>query len=241
MKRDRELLQILCPFGEWPHKKGLQIVDEQSAEMMKRNVPWLPMSGIPIYIGHPDDGKQCGKTAAVGRVKKICSTKDGVVVVAAYPQEIFAKIINGEYTAMSPRWQMQPLGDGKFRPVKLISIGLTNNPNIESSGKILKVSDNSENLKPVLRREAEIKKRLSRYVKSADECAAGVSKLAAEIRSLKISERIAARKSREGGGSTAEEIPLSRLGEMAKERSARLGEPYTKSFAALKNSHFKRK
>ena len=70
MKRDRELLQILCPFGEWPHRKGLQIVDEQSAEMMKRNVSWLPMSGIPIYIGHPDDDKQCGKTAAVGRVKK---------------------------------------------------------------------------------------------------------------------------------------------------------------------------
>jgi hypothetical protein len=34
------------------------------------------------------------------------------------------------YKFLSPRWQMHPLGDGTFEPVRLLSVGLTNHPNI---------------------------------------------------------------------------------------------------------------
>ena len=135
MKSDRELLQVLCPFGEWPHAKGMQVVDEESARKMKRAAAWSAAVGIPIYVGHPDD--EGIRAKAVGRIKRICPTNDGIAVVAAYPQKTYEKIVRGEFSAMSPRWRMQKLGDGRYRPVKLLSVGLTNNPNISESGKIL--------------------------------------------------------------------------------------------------------
>lgn len=135
MKSDRELLQVLCPFGEWPHAKGMQVVDEESARKMKRAAAWSAAVGIPIYVGHPDD--EGIRAEAVGRIKRICPTNDGIAVVAAYPQKTYEKIVRGEFSAMSPRWRMQKLGDGRYRPVKLLSVGLTNNPNISESGKIL--------------------------------------------------------------------------------------------------------
>ena len=55
MKSDRELLQVLCPFGEWPPAKGMQVVDEESARKMKRAAAWSAAVGIPIYVGQPDD------------------------------------------------------------------------------------------------------------------------------------------------------------------------------------------
>ena len=36
MKFDREILQVLCPYGKWRHAKGMQIVDEESAKKMGR-------------------------------------------------------------------------------------------------------------------------------------------------------------------------------------------------------------
>jgi len=37
---------------------------------------------------------------------------------------------NAFYKYLSPRWAMKPLGDGVYQPVKLLSVGLTNRPNI---------------------------------------------------------------------------------------------------------------
>lgn len=114
MKSDRELLQVLCPFGEWPHAKGMQVVDEESARKMKRAAAWSAAVGIPIYVGHPDD--EGIRAEAVGRIKRICPTNDGIAVVAAYPQKTYEKIVRGEFSAMSPRWRMQKLGDRQIPP-----------------------------------------------------------------------------------------------------------------------------
>ena len=37
MKPNKQLLQVLAPYGKWQHAKGLQIVDEIAAKEMKAN------------------------------------------------------------------------------------------------------------------------------------------------------------------------------------------------------------
>ena len=71
---------------------------------------------------------------------------------------------------------------------------------------------------------------LAKMEKLAEEieiCAEKAESLRKSAAAATISERLAARKN-------ADERPERRLAELALERSRRLGEPYTKSFAAVK-------
>ena len=62
MKFNRELVQVLCPYGEWRHSRGMQVVDFESARRMKRSMGIFRYLGaIPIYMGHPDDYPGGGK------------------------------------------------------------------------------------------------------------------------------------------------------------------------------------
>ena len=67
-KFDKELVQVLCPYGEWKHSRGMQVVDFESARRMKRSMLILrALGGIPIYIGHPDDYPD-GEKVPVGKI-----------------------------------------------------------------------------------------------------------------------------------------------------------------------------
>lgn len=137
MNFDTELLQVLCPFGEWNHPKGMQLVDEKSARRMKL-AAMFSFSDIPVYVGHPEERNI--KSKSVGRIKKICRTKGGIVVVVEYSRKAYDDVLTGKLRAMSPRWEMEKLCDGKYRPVKLLSVGLTNNPNIPESDRIIEAT-----------------------------------------------------------------------------------------------------
>ncbi len=231
MKFNKEILQVLCPFGEWKHARGMQIVDEESARLMKRAASWSPIGQIPIYIGHPDDSPSKKKPKAVGRIKRICLTKDGIAVVAMYSDESYQKVVSGALSAMSPRWQMTHIENEKFRPIKLISVGLTNNPNIPDSGRILKTSNGDiDKNANIVKRTNE---RLNKYLKQIHNISDSAKKTRRQIETIKISERISQRTA-EQKSSTERKIDATRLANIARERSERLGEPYTKSFAYVK-------
>ena len=135
-----EILQLLCPFGNWPHPRGMQVVDETAAKKMRKNFLWSfarIFGGLPIYIGHPDDGGKRPELRPVGRIERICITPQGIAICARYAGDAFFKIANSGLRSLSARWQMQDLGGGFFRPVRLISAGLTDSPNIPQSGGIL--------------------------------------------------------------------------------------------------------
>ena len=145
-KFDKELVQVLCPYGEWKHSRGMQVVDFESARRMKRSMLILrALGGIPIYIGHPDDYPD-GEKVPVGKIVGIFSTHDGIAVVARYSDSVCGRILKKEISAMSPRWQMEKLPDGKYRPVRLLSVGLTNNPNIPLSGTIISAVPDGKNI-----------------------------------------------------------------------------------------------
>ena len=237
MTFNRELLQILCPYGEWPHSQGMQIVDEEAASRMKSAAKYSAAftRGIPIYIGHPDEGGSGKKIRTVGRIKKICATEGGIAVLANYDEGTFRKIESGKLKAMSPRWQMEKLENGKYRPVRLISAGLTNNPNIPESGKII-CATNARREKAVGDMTARVKNIARKYGDTLGKlktCAQKASEIGRSLGDTAVADRIAALHVNSAGPKSREKS-VREIGMRALERSRRTGEPYTKSFAAVR-------
>lgn len=238
MKFDNELLQVLCPFGEWSHSKGMQVVDKESARRMKRSASWSPISTIPVYIGHPDEKPSKRKPQAVGRIKQICRTHDGIAVVVAYSKESYENVISGKYTAMSPRWQMERIDGEKFRPVKLISVGLTNNPNIPDSGKILSMKKDFDLLKNTIGETKKISQQIEKIGNQLSTISGYTEKLKQELDTERISKRVMQRDcEKQNKGITEKKVSVKKLVELAQARSKTLGEPYTKSFAVVKKQN----
>lgn len=128
-----EKLQLLAPFGEHEHFRGTQLVDEIAADKMIANARSFFPKKIPVYVGHPDEHGESEKP--FGFVRNLYKAKCGIVAAIEYSDSFLAS--NEVFSGLSPRWRMEPLRDGRFRPVQLISVGLTNNPNIERSGELL--------------------------------------------------------------------------------------------------------
>ena len=236
MAFNREIVQVLCPYGEWPHSQGMQLVDEEAAVKMKKSARFSGTFslGIPIYIGHPDEAGSRRKARTVGRIKKICATDGGIAVVANYDDDTFKKIENGKLKAMSPRWQMEKLPDGKYRPIRLISAGLTNNPNIPGSGKVISASAPKENkaAKELASCVKTLSEKYGRTLQTLKNCSKKAEELKLSIDESVVAERIATLG--KGPPKTERRKTVRELGMMAHERSRRTGEAYTKCFAALR-------
>ena len=244
MKFEKSIVQILSPYGEWPHKLGMQLVDERSLEKMKRVARFSTLvgCGIPIFIGHPDESPR-SKAVPVGKISRIFGLGDGIAVEAKYSDEAFRKISEGKLKSMSPRWRMEKLPDGKFRPVKLISAGLTNNPNIPDSGRIVKSREDAAT------KARSSAKEIKKAAAAAHAAAARSEKCAASAKELKNLSRAAvvemrmrlAKASRPNSpapqDSRPRKISPKELAELASKRSAELGEPYLKSFSAIRKQY----
>jgi hypothetical protein len=131
----------LVEYGEHPHRMGLQVVDRPSAQRMVQNFQSLVrrlarrFRGIPVYIGHPDDDSfrgmiGHGDTRAYGWVNQLDDRSDGLWVLIKWSAAGRDLVDSAYYKFLSPRWEMQSLGGGRFTPRLLVSIGLTNYPNI---------------------------------------------------------------------------------------------------------------
>lgn len=155
----------IAPFGEYPNKVGLQVLDVAAGTEMvkafnsletKLSTMWR---GLPIYEGHPDDADWARqnpgvKKSAVGRVKKLEARADGVWGFVAW-NELGEKLVHGPapaYTAQSPHWGMLPLAKRAkaFQPVELWSLGLTNQPNIAGTHMGLNEADDSTMKKHII-------------------------------------------------------------------------------------------
>jgi hypothetical protein len=131
----------LADYGDWPHPSGLQRFTRPSAETMVRHFQSLwgrlrrRFGGVPLYVGHPDDPAFAGEsghgdTRAYAWVTALEARPDGLYILPRWSEAGRELLHNAFYKFLSPRWQLRPLGDGTFEPVRLLSIGLTNHPNI---------------------------------------------------------------------------------------------------------------
>lgn len=137
---------LFIPYGEFEHKKGLQLFDRTSAEFIvqafneppswiRRVYRWVanePM-GVPIYIGHPDVPELRDRypdKKAYGWVTGMQALENGLQVHVKWNDAGRDLIENAHYRFYSPYWIAKQIKDGVHSPRFLRSIGLTNEPNI---------------------------------------------------------------------------------------------------------------
>jgi hypothetical protein len=133
----------LVEYGEYPHRLGLQVVTAEAARRMVRNFNSLVQRlarrfrGVPVYIGHPDDAQYSGlaghgDTRAYGWVRSLEAREDSFWAYVNWSRAGQELIDNVHFKFLSPRWEMEAAAQGKFLPRLLLSIGLTNHPNLPS-------------------------------------------------------------------------------------------------------------
>ena len=154
----------VTPFAEVPgtmEEKGkskpcVQVIDRAAGELMVANFGTLTdklrylFQGLPIYEGHPDDpgwlAKNPGaKETAVGRLKELQVREDGVWGRGVF-NSAGVDMLTGEapkYSAQSPNFRVIPVAKGsdRVRPYCIISLGLTNRPNISDNAISLNTGD----------------------------------------------------------------------------------------------------
>jgi hypothetical protein len=144
----------LSPYGDFPHGKGLQRVDRTAAETLTSNFHSFSgklgrrFAGVPFYVGHPDVPgfeNSYPDQKAYGWVMALESRDDGLYGQIKWSKAGNELLENAHYKFLSPYWEAAEIGFEKgrkvFRPQSVISVGLTNQPNIP----VLPLA-NSENL-----------------------------------------------------------------------------------------------
>ncbi|MDR1434897.1 MAG: phage protease [Puniceicoccales bacterium] len=130
----------LVEYGDHPHREGVQRVTREVAVEMQRKFHSLrarlarKFGGIPVYIGHPDDQNFSnlpghGDSRSYAWVQDIEAREDGIWILPKWSEVGKTMIENSFFRFLSPRWEMKRSGNFLV-PIRLISVGLTNHPNI---------------------------------------------------------------------------------------------------------------
>jgi hypothetical protein len=132
----------LSPFGDFPHARGLQRLDRSAAEaLVARFQSFLGRAGrlfggVPFYVGHPDlpNASELADRKAYGWVEELQAREDGLYGRVKWSQAGLDLLRNGHYKFLSPFWEAREVtvesGRKVFQPTVLLSVGLTNQPNI---------------------------------------------------------------------------------------------------------------
>jgi len=129
---------VEVPFGNHDHKNGMQVFDRDAAERIVANFnlsksPFF--GGLPWYVGHPDVpefARTYRDKTAQGWVKEMKTTDTALRLRVKWNKRGEGIIANEEFKYFSPVWGCAPV-PGKarqFRPVRMKSVGFTNEPNI---------------------------------------------------------------------------------------------------------------
>lgn len=131
----------LTSYGNYVHKQGLQCISAQAAATMVSRFNSIRgrlarrFGGLPVYIGHPDDPLFSTRpghddTRAYGWIHNLEARQDALYAQIKWSNDGLHLLEEAFYKFLSPRWRMKDLGNGQYEPVELISVGLTNAPNI---------------------------------------------------------------------------------------------------------------
>lgn len=130
---------VEIPFGHHDHKNGMQLFDRESAEKIVANFNSLlgerTFGGLPWYIGHPDVAEFANTykdKSARGWVKEMQVAESGLRLRVKWNAAGEQVIANEEFKYFSPTWGVVavPGQSRTYRPVRMKSVGFTNEPNI---------------------------------------------------------------------------------------------------------------
>jgi hypothetical protein len=144
----------LVEYGDYPHPEGIQRVTGEVAVEMQRKFHSLrarlarKFGGIPIYVGHPDDEHFSrlpghSDTRSYAWVQDIEAREDGIWILPRWSEAGKTMVENSYFKFLSPRWEMKREGD-VLVPIRLISVGLTNHPNIPGDAIVNQAVDDRE-------------------------------------------------------------------------------------------------
>ena len=133
---------IKIPFGDHDHQRGMQKFDEAAGSEMMANFNaekaerGKRFKGLPIYMGHPDHpvaSERSDDKRARGWVREMRLANDGLEVKTDWNPLGKSEVEGEEVAYFSPVWGTLRIANSArdFKPVRLRSIGLTNDPNIE--------------------------------------------------------------------------------------------------------------
>ena len=129
---------FLVPFGEFPHKQGLQLFDRPAAEgivaahnsALSKIVRHFGGGSYPVYVGHPDlPGSKDADKRAYGWIENLTVAENGLHLSVKWSEAGRELVENAHFKFYSPLWWTKKVKGG-IRPVALKSMGLTNDPNI---------------------------------------------------------------------------------------------------------------
>ena len=132
---------IEVPFGNHDHREGMQVLDRESADAIlasfqsEAETKGRRFAGLPVYVGHPDHAQFAGTykdKSAKAWIKEIAVTGNALRMRTQWNAAGRSLVENEEYKYFSPTWGVAPIAgrSAAYRPVRLKSVGLTNEPNI---------------------------------------------------------------------------------------------------------------
>lgn len=131
----------LAPFGDHPHKNGLQRFDRAAGEaiLAAYNAAGRPELLIDFDHESHDNDKS---TEAAGWIANLELRADGLWAKPRWSDTGEAAVRNGRFRYTSPVWACDEAPGGILVPIELIDVALTNKPNLK-------------NLKPISNRKTE--------------------------------------------------------------------------------------
>jgi hypothetical protein len=141
-KEGETITHVLIPYGNHDHAQGLQVFDKGSGVEMANEFNSLAakatrllFGGLPVYVGHPDHpsfANEYKDKRAVGWLKEVKALEEGLDLGIAFTKRGTELIANEEFKFISPNWWAKPVAgrSKQYRPSRLKSIGLTNDPEI---------------------------------------------------------------------------------------------------------------
>lgn len=133
---------LIAPFGDFKNGEYIQRVDVAAAEKLKRNMGrvWNRIHNMfgnacPVYYEHPDDEDlkelpdNPDKTP-YGKVRSLEILANGIYANIDWLPG-FALL--PRHLQISPRWNADDIAENVARPSRLVSLGLTRNPNIKQT------------------------------------------------------------------------------------------------------------
>ncbi len=150
----------LTPYGRFDNSQGMQEIRHEDAVACVENFKKMAnagtrIMGIPFYIGHPMHPSFSGKaghsdTQAYGRVKSLEARPDGLFANVKWSTKGRELIANEAFHGHSVEWDMEKdTRQAIYRPVKVVSVGFTNNPNLPVRPITSANEKNMENLKAI--------------------------------------------------------------------------------------------
>ena len=119
----------VVPLGEYPHESGVvQVVDKVAIESMVNRFTPSVLVDFDHFSYDPDKSSEA---AAWG--DEVEARADGLWSKLRLTDVGEPALKNGRFRFISPVWRpedVEDLGDGRIRPLRLDTLGLTNNPNM---------------------------------------------------------------------------------------------------------------